>query len=281
MRHRISIRSIAGAFAFLTTLALLLGACGTKVSVPRKVILKGEDRGKSERPGKPEPFTELDRIFVDGYSLKYNLPNYGVQDVTISLQQAGDLVLTSGELLPWDLLIVPDARYSLKRTVTPGRYPVVLAVANFRPSGDTRIACAKLQFGAKPPVRWEAALVKQSNPDASDRFSYGVDSGTGSFMDTDVARQVAKLGPGGSGGQNTFEQFCNRVLAAMDEHRLGGSTSGDWANVEVNHQTGANVIIFSSGWGDGDYASFWGYDESGNVVCLVTDFALFEMAAEH
>jgi len=50
------------------------------------------------------------------------------------------------------------------------------------------------------------------------------------------------------------------------------------ANIKVSERTEANVITFSSGWGDGGYASFWGYDALGDLTCLVTDFNLFNMS---
>jgi len=222
-----------------------------------------------------QPFTDLNRIFDEGYSFKYNLPNYGVQDVTISTHQIGHLILTSGKLLPWDLLMIPDDRYCLKRTLNPGHYPVLLSVAKFAPVGDTRVACAMLRIGEGAPVRWEVALVNTPNPDGGERYSYGVDSGTGSFMDADVADTLAPLVWKKSGDTDEFVEFCDRVLAEMAKHSFGKHRAGDWANIPVNDQTGANVVVFSSGWGDGGYASFWGFDESGNVVRLVTDFALF------
>jgi len=33
-----------------------------------------------------------------------------------------------------------------------------------------------------------------------------------------------------------------------------------------------NCVAFSSGWGDGVYASYFGYSTAHDVVCLVTDF---------
>ena len=222
-----------------------------------------------------QPFTDLNRIFDEGYSFKYDMPNYGIQNVTISTHHIGDLILTSGKLLPWDLLVIPDDRYCLKRTLNPGRYPVLLSVANFVPVGETRVACAMLKIGEGTPVRWEAALVDEPNPDGGEEYSYGVDSGTGSFMDADVAHVLAPLVWKHSGDRDQFEEFCDRVLADMAKHSFGVHIAGDWADIKVNDDTGANVIVFSSGWGDGGYPSFWGYDESGNVIRLVTDFALF------
>ena len=203
------------------------------------------------------------------------MPDHGVQDVTISTHSIGDLILTSGRLLPWDLLMIPDERYCLKTALNPGHYPVVLAVARIRPVHDTRIACAQLRISEETPVRWQAALVNETNPDGSVRYSYGVDSGTGSFMDVEVARVLAPLVWEESGGGDRFEEFCDRVIADMDEHLFDARSAAGWANIKIDDDTAANVITFSAGWGDGGYASFWGYGESGNLASLVTDFALF------
>lgn len=40
----------------------------------------------------------------------------------------------------------------------------------------------------------------------------------------------------------------------------------------------ANAIMFHSGWGDGFYASWFGYDADGNVAALVTDLATIDWA---
>jgi hypothetical protein len=44
------------------------------------------------------------------------------------------------------------------------------------------------------------------------------------------------------------------------------------ATVTVQGGAGGNLIAFSSGWGDGCYASFFGYDAHDKLVGLVTDF---------
>lgn len=114
------------------------------------------------------------------------------------------------------------------------------------------------------------------DPDRKEElFSYGVDSGTGSFMDLDVARALARLDWEEPGGHDRFEEFCDKVLAEMGKNSFGKHGTAGWADVRVDERSGANVITFSSGWGDGGYASFWGYDAEGKLTALVTDFALF------
>jgi len=220
-----------------------------------------------------EPYSDLDKILQDGYSLKYDWQYQGLQTVTISTHQIGELVLTSGRILGCDPLIGPDTRYAFKTGVGPGRYPVVLSVADFQPIGDMRVACAAVHVDDGVPTRWEIATIDE--PDtlrSEERTAYGVDAGTGSFLDVDAARILESLFP----DEVDFEAFCDGVIEEMNKNSLGNyALTAAWANVPVSTATQANLIAFSSGWGDGGYASFWGYDARGQLTRLVTDFALF------
>lgn len=226
-----------------------------------------------------KPFSDLSAILQGGYSLQYNWEHYGLQEVIISTHQIGELVLTSGRIVPCDPLIIPDSRYHLKQTVKPGRYPAIVATAEFQPIGDTRFACAMLQLSDQPTVRWEIAAFNQPDPDHADALThYGVDAGTGCFVDWDAAEIIANLTSVETKwpDKNEFDLFCDRAIAEMEKNSFSKHplTAG-WCNLKVSDDSEANIIAFSSGWGDGGYPSFWGYDTSGNLTSLVTDFGLF------
>src|SRR5688500_14880082 len=97
-----------------------------------------------------QPYSNLDLLLQDGYSLRYDSDNYGPQNVTISVHRIGELYLTSGRIVTCDPLLGPDVRYSLKKKVKPGRYPVFGSVASFPADGDTRFACVQLRFSETP-----------------------------------------------------------------------------------------------------------------------------------
>ena len=65
----------------------------------------------------------------------------------------------------------------------------------------------------------------------------------------------------------------DKLIEEMEKNKI---STWDWANFCVDTFTGLNVISFSSGWGDGFYSSYWGYDDRGKIVSLVSDFALWE-----
>ena len=217
-------------------------------------------------------YSNLHGILQDGYSWIDDWRHQGLQTAVISTHQIGDLILTSGQLVACDPLIGPDIDYAFKKHLIPGRYPVVLSVADFQPFGDMRVACAAVRISDAVPIHWEIASINEPNPLASEeRIAYGVDAGTGSFLDVDAARVLGDL----FSHEVEFENFCDGVIAQMNKTSLGKySLNAAWANVPVSG-TEANLIAFSSGWGDGGYASYWGYDAHGQLTTLVTDFALF------
>ncbi len=66
--------------------------------------------------------------------------------------------------------------------------------------------------------------------------------------------------------------LADQLLAALNYHPILYVRG---VNFCVDEATGANIIAFSSGWGDGCYASYWGYDADGKIACLITDFGVF------
>jgi uncharacterized protein DUF4241 len=46
----------------------------------------------------------------------------------------------------------------------------------------------------------------------------------------------------------------------------------------LDEETGANILLFTSGWGDGAYPSYWGYAADDALVCLLTDFGVVVVA---
>ncbi|MCA9572541.1 MAG: DUF4241 domain-containing protein, partial [Myxococcales bacterium] len=104
-------------------------------------------------------------------------------------------------------------------------------------------------------VRWEpAAFAGQEVADPDAIPGYGVDAGTGCFACADRAGALDTEADG--------EALLDRVL------NTGVPT---WS--AVGHPSAPEaVVVFSSGWGDGFYGSWWGLDDGGEPVVLITDF---------
>lgn len=141
-----------------------------------------------------------------------------------------------------------------------------LAVADF-PTGDPRTAVARVDFKPALMVRRSMALIEGQGPETlkgSEIFGYGVVAGTGSFYDPEagkVAEALVKTDP------DTWEQ-----------RQTGGAANGPKVTGPYQFLLDlplgpANAIIFGSGWGDGFYASRFGF---GAVAALVTDFQVVD-----
>jgi hypothetical protein len=183
---------------------------------------------------------------------------------TLRARQAADLVVTSGHLLAGDGLI-SDLGITFARTVPLGRYPVILTVAEYS-QGDQRVAYARIQLQpGRRPDRWEMATSATqvlSTLQEDEIFGYPVDSGTGCFMDIDAQRALATM------TESELDDFTKRFIDRV--HTWG------WVDFTLDPKSGANIVAFPSGVGDGFYASYWGFDTNDDAVCLVTDFGLMD-----
>jgi hypothetical protein len=202
------------------------------------------------------------RAFKDGVQIE----DSSLGTITLHQRQLGELVVSTGQVVACDPLVYPDTK-PFHAMIPPGRYPVRASVASFAKSHDQRIAYVLLRLGTQEPVRWE--LATQAGQDISSLeegqfFDYAVDAGTACLMDIDAA----------AGLQRRFDADHGYAESLIQDF-----FSHEDLNVTLNPLTGANAIMFSSGWGDGFYASYWGYDAGDSMVCLITDFALFSHPA--
>jgi hypothetical protein len=200
------------------------------------------------------PVPDNDTVFGDGLMFESSAGGH----FTTHQQRGDDLVLPTGSIVASDAIVLYGAE-PFERTVEPGRYQVMLTVT-LNDERDKRVAFARVEFRPGTPVRWEAATLPGQDPAAA---GYAVDSGIGAFMDAEAASRA---------NQN-YDAYGNTLL-----QHLSDVVNRDeyWTNVLVDPSTGADVVVFTSGFGDGGYASYWGYDANDEVVCLVTDFAVLQ-----
>jgi hypothetical protein len=215
---------------------------------------------------------------ADAWSVSKASSNLGVPALSaaelaqrkISLVDMGLLDVPTGEIVAADPLVTPD-RPPFARKVAPGRYPVVL----YRAQGRT--ALAMLRFASGAPVRWELATVAGQDVATlkdDEIFGYPVDAGTGCFMDKAayplmLEREKREIATGAA----NFNYYDD--VLAKD---YPGERDGEFVLHVPLPESPLNVAVFSSGWGDGFYASFWGLDASGEPLVLMTDFGVLEDA---
>lgn len=135
--------------------------------------------------------------------------------------------------------------------VAPGVYPVELAKVRF---GDgVGVAAAKVTISQEPVVSWQLALRPgQDTALLGDGEFHGfrVDTGLAGLVDVDaVPAFEARL----KDGEDPFDEPEDDLIHTPKP------------------VSGANVIAFSSGWGDGAYPTWVGLAEDGAVAAFVVD----------
>lgn len=226
---------------------------------PRRSV--AEDNAPSPPPMTP---AEVYRMFIDPSPARsFDQP------VTLSVDEAGMLVLPSGRLVASDAFILDASPFTLD--VPAGRHAVSILRSDFA-DGDRRIAAAMVRFAIGDPVRWELAVVPGQDravlgPD--EIIGYGVDSGTGAFTGPEVVAELKD--------ETRYATFSDALLTAMS-----GTAAPDpqTATIVVDRTSQANVVAFASGFGDGTYASYGGFDRDGHVTVVLTDFGILDAPKE-
>lgn len=176
---------------------------------------------------------------------------------------AGQLQLPTGELIACDpgwLRFKPFVQ-----RLPSGNYPVTLTITHFDDRSDQRVAFAAIQLRDVAPVRW--SLMTLEGQDVSTLkegqfFGYGVDAGMGCFADHAALRAVAAE-------RDVRDALIDRVDAVMRQHWV---STWSWGNLT---QDDANVVLFSSGWGDGAYPTYLAHAADDQPCAVVTDFMVF------
>lgn len=224
-------------------------------------------------PGDPPAYAAVfDKAFAPGFTVETHDEYQGtvrIETIAFRVVEAGAVKLPSGRICAADPFVsITDAK-PFKQVTATGTFPVRLAVANF-PSGGYRVAFARVDFKQVPIARWSMAAIEGQDIatlKADEIFGYGVDAGTGSFFDPAAGKAAAELL---KSDEDTWQAWQTEGEAN------GPKVVGPYFFL-LNQPLGeANAIMFGSGWGDGFYAPWFGYDADGNVAALVTDFQTIE-----
>ncbi|AHB48928.1 hypothetical protein W911_11770 [Hyphomicrobium nitrativorans NL23] len=226
-------------------------------------------------PGDPPAYTAaFEKAFTPGFTVATRTTLNGetvVETVPFRTVEAGTLKLPSGRISAADPFIALSDAKPFAEAVPRGVFPVRLAVGEF-PRGGVRVAFARVDFSATPVVRWSLAVPEGQSLSTlknDEIFGYGVDAGTGAFFDPVASKAAGQLL---DANPDAWEDWQTEGEAN------GPKVIGPYSFLLDLDLGDANAIMFHSGWGDGFYASWFGFDADGNVAALVTDFQTIDWA---
>ena len=199
----------------------------------------------------------FENAFIKGTTLNVNNKTVYFYGVTI-----GNLKIVSGRIAACDPLHIDEYGIPFTQNFPTGEFPVQLSIG--RLNDKESVAFARINFSDEPVQKWEFALQPGQKPlpvGGDKMHGYSVDGGVGIFID-DVASKVLD--------KAAVEDFESVLFKEMDKHYRN-----DWKYTMYGFGS-HNLAAFSSGFGDGYYPTYIGFDASGKPCRLLTDFGLFE-----
>lgn len=163
----------------------------------------------------------------------------------------------------------------LEREIPKGSYPAEVSICRHNEIG-MRMCTARLKIKDTKAVRYELAKSEEESAafKAKDGVMHGfpVDAGMMCFIDAEGAKSYAKFlekwhkeNPGKNHYDDYFQAFFEESDKKLPAYQREGGDFIEWANPD----TGERMVQISSGFGDGFYQSFWGFDEGGELCELI------------
>ena len=196
----------------------------------------------------------------------------------VDVLDIGAVHFPSGTIFACDPLVELEDTPPFIQTIPAGTYPVKICVVPSEKYGD-RYACVKVEVSREKPVRYELGMTGKEDLDEEldedEYFGFGVDAGMGCVAD--IQTQAAfktywakrlEEDPDIDPYNDLFCDLLEENAKACPKYQL---SHGDWINWTVP-DTDCNLPIFASGWGDGYYPVYFGYDTKGKVCAVYVRF---------
>ena len=247
---------VSAALSYATSLLLLM-ACNNN---SRQNTFGINAEANQPDTAKPIITTKLtDTVFPQIFKAAFDQGTEVIQaGITYNFYEypLGKINIESGKIIACDPIVMRDVS-PFAETFSTGKFPVHLAMATTE--NDARVAFSKIIFSDSTVVTWEFALKSgQAQIPLADTsiYCYGVDAGTGIFIDSVANRYFNQL---------PWAEWEKVFVTRAEQNGYRGY---------LHEFDGHNLATFSTGYGDGCYATYIGRDIHGKVCQLLTDFGL-------
>lgn len=188
------------------------------------------------------------------------------------IEDAGEVTLPSGRVCVGDPYIIDAEEQTIGHVLAPGRYRVRLCIADDG-AGNVRVAGAALVIGEGDVVSWERAAYGGVEPldedeldedEEDEAYGYGVDLASSCFAPAEMIEPLSEA------DDDALDDWNDLLTESIEAAEQGGQM---YCEVSA---PGGSLIMFPSGWGDGFYYNWWGLNENGERVVLLTAFDMLD-----
>ena len=190
-----------------------------------------------------------------------------VESPLVESFEAGDITLTSGKLAVSDPLITSEMP-AFTTDFPLGNFPVLV----HKEIDSNCIAYVEIVFSNSEIASWKLATSEGQNTgnlQEGEIFGFPVESGMGCLMDFETQQNLNLL------EQHLFKRKGGDFMGIYEEffHEHFFQEEGainQYAFLKPNEDKFGNIFAFETGYGEGFYASYIGFDEQNvpvKVVC--------------
>lgn len=201
-----------------------------------------------------------------------------IQGKEIFILDMGDISFPTGDILVRDPLVwLNRDEKAYLQSVPKGRFRIETLVVKLE-EDHYRYALSRVKFRESLPVIYYEALKGDENLDDVDDdsiFGFNVDAGLATIVDVETRNAYYDFEDkwyAENPGKNIYDDFFAAIFAkSAEENPLYQRDGGDWINFKIPNSE-LSIPMIQSGFGDGRYPVYFGYDENGKLCDLVVEY---------
>ena len=201
-----------------------------------------------------------------------------IQGKEIFILDMGEIEFPTGNILVRDPLVWLNRDEKAYLTSVPrGKYRIETLVVKLE-EDHYRYALSRVRFTENVPKIYYEALKGDENLDDVDGdsiFGFNVDAGLATIVDVETRNAYCDFKDkwyAENPGKNIYDDFFAEIFAkSAEENPLYQRDGGDWINFKIPNSE-LSIPMIQSGFGDGRYAVYFGYDENGKLCDLVVEY---------
>ena len=190
----------------------------------------------------------------------------------------GEIIFPTGEILVRDPLVWLNRNEKPYLTSVPkGTFRIETLVAKIS-EDNYRYVLSRVRFSDNTPIKYYEALKGDENLDDVDEdsiFGFNVDAGLATIVDVDTRNAYCDFEEkwnAANPGKNIYDDFFAEIFAkSTKEHPLYQRDGGDWINFKIPNSE-LSIPMIQSGFGDGRYPVYFGYDANGGLCDIVCEY---------
>lgn len=236
------------------------------------------DKNKEKKLDVQKAF-ELNLKYISSQEMNVeDIKNQFVKSNTRFYLTIGEIDCPSGKIIVSDpLAYLASGKFSpvLETEIPVGKYPVEISICR-SPEIGIRMCTARLKIKNTLAIKYVIANPTEETAAfiAKDGVLSGfpVDAGMISFCDEQVGKEYQIFldawyqdNPDGNHYDDYFATFFKESALKLPQYQREEGDFIEWKNPSTKHK----LVMIASGFGDGFYQAYWGYDEKNEICELI------------